>query len=133
MDFMSKHPEDLEYMSKHPEAFNAMSNKPEALEYMSEHPEKLLLIRLSRIFTRSDLFDQNLPLVKAAVLGGIFELIHVDHDNWEKSTLKPQKGLEWAKKLADHETTPLSQKLADAMATLVRLPESQQGRAKPKG
>lgn len=34
------------------------------------------------------------------------------------------------KKLADHNMTPPSQKLADAMATLVRLPESQQGRAK---
>jgi len=29
--------------------------------------------------------------------------------------------------------TPPSQKLADAMATLVRLPESQHGRAKRKG
>ena len=37
------------------------------------------------------------------------------------------------KKLADHKVTPSSQKLADAMATLVRLPESQQGRAKYKG
>ncbi len=39
----------------------------------------------------------------------------------------------FAKKLADHKATPQSQKLADAMATLVRMPESQQGRAKPKG
>ena len=37
------------------------------------------------------------------------------------------------KKLADHKATPPSQKLADAMATLVRLPESQQGRTKTKG
>ena len=37
------------------------------------------------------------------------------------------------KKLADHKATPSSQKLADAMATLVHLPESQQGRAKYKG
>ena len=37
------------------------------------------------------------------------------------------------KKLIDHKLTPPSQKLADAMATLVRLPESQQGRAKHKG
>ena len=37
------------------------------------------------------------------------------------------------KKLADHKMTPPSKKLAAAMATLVRLPESQQGRAKNKG
>ena len=36
-------------------------------------------------------------------------------------------------KLADHKLTPPSKNLADAMATLVRLPESQQGRAKRKG
>jgi len=167
---------------------------PEALDLKSENPESYLPDRLSRIFTRSDLYEKNLPLVKAAILGGAFELIHADRDNWAQSSLKPQKGLEWAKKkgidyhpvldelllasdetptissgyttpylemmreaireleitrenqgkkeaiaalfeekLAYHKTTPLSQKLADAMATLVRLPESQQGRAKRKG
>lgn len=167
---------------------------PEALDLKSENPESYLPDRLSRIFTRSDLYEKNLPLVKAAILGGGFEFIHVDRDNWAQSTLKPQKGLEWAtqkgidyhpvldeylltlettpvissgyttpylemmlevirelgisrenqvkkeavaasfaKKLIDHKLTPPSQKLADAMATLVRLPESQQGRAKPKG
>lgn len=166
----------------------------EALNFMSENPKKPLPARLSPIFSRSDLFDENLPLVKAAILGGAFELIHFDRDNWIQSTLKPKNGLEWAKKkgidyhpvldeylltldaepaissgyttpylemmrevireleiskdnqgkkeaiaavfekkLIDHKITPPSQKLADAMATLVRLPESQQGRAKHKG
>ena len=161
---------------------------------MSENPKELLPTRLSRIFSRSDLYEKNLQLVKAAILGGAFEFIHVDRDNWVKSSLKPKKGLEWAKKkgvcyhpildeliltldatpeisseyttpylemmrevireleisrenqgkkeaiaavfekkLIDHKLTPPSQKLADAMATLVRLPESQQGRAKCKG
>ncbi len=167
---------------------------PEVLDLKSDNPESYLPDRLSRIFTRSDLYEKNLPLVKAAILAGAFELIHVDRSNWAQSTLKPQKGLEWAKKkgidyhpvldeylltlhtepaissgyttpylemmqevirelelsrenqgkkeaiaavfekkLADHKITPPSQKLADAMATLVRLPESQQGRAKHKG
>jgi len=167
---------------------------PEALDFMSENPEDLLFMRFSPIFSRSDLYKENLQLVKAAILGGAFEFIHFDRDNWMQSLLKPKKGLEWAKKkgigyhpvldeylltldttpaissgyttpylemmlevirelkitrenqgkkeaiaalfeekLAGHKTTPLSQKLADAMATLVRLPESQQGRAKRKG
>ncbi|MBX9621342.1 MAG: hypothetical protein K2X28_04865 [Alphaproteobacteria bacterium] len=167
---------------------------PEALDLKSENPESYLPDRLSRIFTRSDLYEKNLPLVKAALLGGGFEFIHLDRDNWAQSTLKPKKGLEWAtqkgidyhpvldeylltlettpvissgyttpylemmlevirelgisrenqvkkeavaalfaKKLNDHKLTPPSQKLADAMATLVHLPESQQGRAKHKG
>ena len=167
---------------------------PEALDLKSENPESYLPDRLSRIFTRSDLYEKNLPLVKAAVLGGAFEFIHVERDNWAQSTLKPQKGLEWAtqkgidyhpvldeylltldttpeissgyttpylemmqevirelkiskenqekkevitvvfeKKLAGHKMTPPSKKLAAAMATLVRLPQSQQGRAKHKG
>ncbi|HUX80042.1 MAG TPA: hypothetical protein VMW10_09925 [Alphaproteobacteria bacterium] len=166
----------------------------EALDFMSENPEDLLFMRFSPIFSRSDLYKENVTLVKAAILGGAFELIHLDRDNWAQSSLKPQKGLEWAtqkgidyhpvldeylltldtmptiasgyttpylemmlevirelkitrenqgkkeaiaalfeEKLAGHKTTPLSQKLADAMATLVRLPESQQGRAKRKG
>jgi hypothetical protein len=161
---------------------------------MIENREKLLPMRLSRIFPRVDLYEENLTLVKAAILAGAFELIHFDRDNWPQSTLKPRKGLEWAKKkgicyhsvldelllasdttptiaseyttpylqimqeviremgisrenqgkkeaiaalferkLAAHKATPASQKLADAMATLVRLPESQQGRAKRKG
>ena len=198
-DFMLKRPEFLEHMAKHPESLESMSNKPVVLEYVLNDPKKQLLMRLSRIFTRSDLYEENVPLVKAAILGGAFELIHLDRDNWEKSSLKPNKGLEWAKKkgidyhpvldeylltldiepgisspaissgyttpylemmqevirelkiskenqekkeaiaavfekkLADHKMTPPSKKLADAMATLVRLPESQQGRAKHKG
>lgn len=167
---------------------------PEALDFMLENPKKPLPERLSRIFSRPDLYEKNVPLVKAAIFGGAFELIHFHRDNWVKSSLKPKKGLEWAKKkgieyhpvldellltvnttheissgyttpyleimqdvirelgiskenqgkkeaiaalfekkLADHKATPSSQKLADAMATLVRLPESQQGRAKTKG
>jgi len=194
MDYMSKQPENLEYMAKHPRSLELMSNKPEALEYVLNNPKKQLLMRFSRIFSRSDLYEENLLLVKGAILGGAFELIHLDRDNWLKSSLKPKKGLEWAKKkgigyhpvldedlltldttpvissayttpylemmrevireldilrenqgkkeaivallakkLADHKLTPPSQKLADAMATLVRLPESQQGRAKRKG
>lgn len=167
---------------------------PEARDFKKENPEKALPERLSLIFSRSDLYEENLPLVKGAILGGAFELIHLDRENWLKSSLKPKKGLEWAKKkridyhpvldeyllaldaepvvasgyttpyldmmlelirefeitkenqgkkeaiaasfakkLMDHKLTPASQKLADAMATLVRLPESQQGRAKSKG
>jgi hypothetical protein len=163
---------------------------PEALDYIAENP-KDRSIKYSRVFTREDIYEENLPLVKAAILGGAFEVIHFDRDQWEKSTLQPKKGLEWAKKkgigyhpvldeylltqdatpvifsdyttpylemmqevirefeiskdnqgkkeaiaasfakkLVDHKLTPPSQKLADAMATLVRLPESQQGRAK---
>lgn len=193
-DFMLTHPERLEHMAKHLGSLEKMSNKPVVLEYAFNNPKKQLLMRLSRIFSRSDLYDQNAPLVKAAILGGAFELIHFDRDNWEKSTLQPKKGLEWAKKkgiryhpvldeylltqdatpvifsgyttpylemmqevikeleiskenqgkkeaiaasfakkLNDHKLTPPSQKLADAMATLVRLPESQHGRAKSKG
>ncbi len=145
---------------------------------------------------RPDLYEWNLAFLKAAILGGAFEIALLDRDNWEKSSLKPKKGLEWAKKkgieyhpvldellldlnvtsatpavssgyttpylemmrevireleistenqgkkeamaalftkkIIDHKLTP-SQKLADAMATLVRLPESQKGRAKRKG
>lgn len=167
---------------------------PEALDFMSDNSKETLPDRLSRIFSRSDLYEKNLTLVKAAIFGEAFELIHLDRDNWLKSSLRPKKGLEWAKKrgigyhsvlgelvlnldttpaissgyttpylemmlevirelkitrenqgkkeaiaalfeekLAGHKTTPLSQKLADAMATLVRLPESQQGRARRKG
>jgi hypothetical protein len=167
---------------------------PEALDCMSDNPKEVLPDRLSRIFSRSDLYEKNVTLVKAAILGEAFELIHMDRDNWLKSTLRPKKGLEWAKKrrtryhpvldelvfalhttpvissgyttpylemmqqvireqeitrenqgkkeslaasfekkLDDHKLTRPSQKLADAMATLVRLPESQQGRAKTKG
>jgi len=194
MDYMSKQPENLEYMAKHPRSLELMSNKPEALEYVLNNPKKQLLMRFSRIFSRTDLYERNSTLVKAAILGGAFELIHIDRDNWAQSTLKPQKGLEWAKKkgidyhpvldeyllplettpaipseyttpylgmmqeviremeiskdnqdkkeaiaaafakkLAHHKLTRPSQKLADAMATLVRLPESQQGRAKRRG
>ena len=154
-------------------------------------PKALLPTELFNIFPRADLYEENVTLVKAAILGGAFELIYLDRDNWAQSTLKPMHGLEWAKKkgmgyhpvldellldfpatptvssgyttpylemmlevisalgiskenqvkkeavtalfakkLIDHKLTPPSQKLADAMATLVRLPESQQGRAK---
>lgn len=167
---------------------------PEVLDYISQNPKDKRSVKFTDIFTRSDLYEENLPVVKAAIHGGAFEFIHFDRDNWEKTTLKPKKGLEWAKKkgvlyhpvfeellltsdvtpdipsgyttpylgmmqevireleiskenqgkkeaiaalfekkLADHKATPTSQKLADAMATLVRLPESQQGRAKRKG
>lgn len=187
-------PEVLTFISEHPEALDYIAEDPKNRNFRLDKLEILLPRRFSRLFLRSDLFEKNLPLVKAAILGGAFELIHVDRDNWAQSTLKPQKGLEWAtqkgidyhpvlneylltldttltitsgyttpylemmqeviseleisrknqgkkeaiaalfeEKLAYHKTTPLSQKLADAMATLVRLPESQQGRAKRKG
>jgi hypothetical protein len=167
---------------------------PEVIDFMSENPESDIDTAFSPIFSRSDLYEKNAPLVKAAILGGAFDLIHFDRDDWEKSTLMPKKGLEWAKKkgidyhpvldeylltldaapaiasgyttpylemmlevirefeitkknqgkkeaiaasfakkLMDHKLTPTSQRLADSMATLVRLPESQQGRAKSKG
>lgn len=167
---------------------------PEAFDYLSENPNDTDYISFAPIHSRSDIYNENVPLLKAAILGGAFELIHFDRDNWLQSTLKPKKGLEWAKKkgvlyhpvldelvfalntapvnssgyttpylemmqevireqditrenqgkkesisasfakkLYDHKLTPSSQKLADAMATLVRLPESQQGRAKTKG
>ena len=166
---------------------------PEVLDFIAENPKERS-VKFTRIFMRSDLYEKNLTLVKAAILGGAFELIHLDRDNWAQSSLKPKKGLEWAKKkgidyhpvldeylltldtppvisseystpylemmgevireleisrenqgkkeaiaavfekkLMDNKITPPSQKLADAMATLVRLPESQQGRAKRKG
>ncbi len=187
-------PEALDFISEHPEAQDCMSEVPKSRNFRLDKLERLLPTRFSRIFLRPDLYEKNLTLVKAAILGGAFELIHVDRDNWAQSSLKPKKGLEWAtqkgidyhpvldaylltldttpeissgyttpylemmrevireleiskenqgkkeaisaifeKKLADHKMTPSSQKLADAMATLVRLPESQQGRAKRKG
>ncbi len=167
---------------------------PEVLDYISQNPKDKRSVKYTDIFTRSDLYEENLPVVKAAIHAGAFEFIHFDRDNWEKTTLKPKKGLEWAKKkgigyhpvldellfdsdatpvissgyttpylemmqqviselgitreyqgkkesitasfekkLVDHKLTRPSQKLADAMATLVRMPESQQGRAKTKG
>ncbi|MBS0271176.1 MAG: hypothetical protein JSR85_00840 [Proteobacteria bacterium] len=192
-------PEAVDFISKNPQALDHMPDTRKARDFMLDNPEKLLPMRLSSIFPRADLYQKNLTLVKAAILGKVFEFIHHDRENWEQSTLKPQKGLEWAKKkgigyhpvleeylftsyiepgisspatssgyttpylemmgevireleisrenqgkkeaiaalfakkLADHKLTPPSQKLADAMATLVRLPESQQGRAKTKG
>jgi hypothetical protein len=167
---------------------------PEVLDYIAKNPKDLRNVKYATMFARSDLYEDNVPLVKAAIQAGAIELIHFDRDNWLQSTLKPKKGLEWAQKkgiyyhpvldelfltldktpetssgyttpylemmreviseleisrenqskkeaiaaifeqkLADHKATPPSQKLADAMATLVRLPESQQGRAKYKG
>lgn len=187
-------PDALDFLSEHPEAQDLMAEDPKSRNFRLDKLERLLPSRFSRIFLRPELYEKNLTLVKAAILGGAFELIHVDRDNWQKSSLKPNKGLEWAKKkgigyhpvldedlftlettpeissryttpylemmrevireleisrdnqgkkeaiaalfakkLMDHKITPPSQKLADAMATLVRLPESQQGRAKRKG
>lgn len=187
-------PEALDFISEHPEALDLMSEDSKSRNSRLDKLERLLPSRFSRIFLRPDLYKKNLTLVKAAILGGAFELIHLDRDNWAQSSLKPKKGLEWAKKkgidyhpvldeylltidtepaissgyttpylemmrevirelgisrenqekkeaiaalfakkLADHKITPPSKKLADAMATLVRLPESQQGRAKHKG
>lgn len=187
-------PEILNFISEHPEAQDLITEDPKNRNFRLGKLERLLPSKFSRFFLRPDLYENNAPLVKAAILGGAFELIHIDRDNWAQSTLKPQKGLEWAKKkgieyhpildaylltlyiepeissgyttpylemmreviseleisrenqgkkeaiaavfekkLLDHKITPPSQKLADAMATLVRLPESQQGRAKRKG
>jgi hypothetical protein len=187
-------PGALDFISEHSEAQDLMAEEAKNRNFRLDKLERLIPSRFSRIFLRPDLYEKNLPLVKAAILGGAFELIHLDHDNWAKSSLKPKKGLEWAKKkgigyhpilneylltshtepaisseyttpylemmrevireleisrenqskkeaitaifekkLADHKATPSSRKLANAMATLVRLPESQQGRAKYKG
>ena len=189
-------PEALNFISEHPE-IEFMSSDPEIQELIVRELGDLLSESISRLFLRPDLYERNLAFLKAAILGGAFEIALLDRDNWEKSSLNPKKGLEWAKKkgieyhpildellldlkvapassaissgyatpylemmqevvremeitkenqgkkeaiaasfaqkLADHKTTPPSQKLADAMATLIRLPESQQGRAKPKG
>ncbi len=187
-----------------PDALDFISEQPEALDFKAEHATsqnlmqeklgRLIPSRFSHALLRPDLYEKNLSLVKAAILGGAFELIHLDRDNWLNSSLNPKKGLEWAKKkgidyhpvldeylltldkepvissgyttpylemmlevirefeitkenqgkkeaiaasfakkLMDHKLTPTSQRLADSMATLVRLPESQQGRAKSKG
>jgi hypothetical protein len=187
--------EALDFISEHPE-MDFMSDDPEIQEAIVIELGDLLPGHISCFLLRPDLYKHNLAFLKAAILGGAFEIAILDRDNWEKSSLKPQKGLEWAKKkgigyhpvldellldlnvtpttpamasgyttpylemmgevireqeiskenqekkeaiaalfvkkLADHKLTPPSQKLADAMATLVRLPESQQGRAKYK-
>lgn len=189
--------EALDFIFEHPE-WDFMSNDPEAQQDIVELLRDLLPGRLSYFLLRPDLYEWNLAFLKPAILGEAFEIALLDRDNWEKSSLKPKKGLEWAKKkginyhpvldeylldlnttlkttpeissgyttpylqimqdairelelskenqgkkeaiaalfekkLANHKATPASQKLADAMATLVRLPESQQGRAKRKG
>jgi len=189
-------PEALNFISEHPE-MDFMSEDTKAQQAIVRQLGDLLPGRLSRLLLRPDLYEKNLAFLKAAILGGAFEIAHLDRDNWEKSSLNPKKGLEWAKKkgieyhpvldellldlnvptatlavsseyttpylemmrevirelkitrenqekkeaiaavfakkLIDHKATPFSQKLADTMATLVRLPESQQGRAKRKG
>ncbi len=186
-------PEALDFMSEHPE-IDFMSEDTKAQQIIVRQLGDLLPGRLSRLLLRPDLYEKNLAFLKAAILGGAFEITLLDRDNWEKSSLNPKKGMEWAqkkgieyhpvldellldspatptvssgyttpylemmlevireleisrenqekkeaiaaifaKKLIDHKLTPPSQKLADAMATLVRLPESQQGRAKRKG
>ena len=184
----------MDLLSENPESQDLLSKDPKYRKFRLDKLETLLPSGFSRIFLRPDLYEKNVTLVKAAILGGGFELIHFDRDNWAQSTLKPKKGLEWAKKkgidyhpvldeyllaldatpeissgyttpylemmqevireleisrdnqekkeaiaalfakkLIDHKVTPTSQKLADSMATLIRLPESQQGRAKRKG
>lgn len=183
-------PEALNFIFEHPE-MDFMSTDTKIQQAIVEQLGELLPGRLSRFLLRPDLYEWNSAFLKAAVLGGAFEITLLDCDNWEKSSLNPKKGLEWAKKkgieyhpvldeclltsntipetssgyttpylemmrevigeleiskenqgkkeaiaalfekkLADHKGTPSSQKLADAMATLVRLPESQKGRAK---
>jgi len=188
-------PEALDFLSENPEIHELLSEAPEPGNSNPDKLEKLLPKRFFRAYIRPDLYEENLPLVKSAILGGAFELVHFDQEDWLKSSLKPKKGLEWAKtkgidyhpvldeylldfdkaapaissgyttpylemmqevireleiskenqgkkeaiaalfakKINDHKMTPPSQKLADAMATLVRLPESQQGRARRKG
>lgn len=185
-------PHILDFLAEYPE-IDFLSNDPEIQELIVKEEGYHLTENFSCLLLRPDLYKRNLPLVKAAVLGGAIELVHLDRDNWMQSSLNPKKGLEWAKKkgieyhpvldellldlkitpttsvtsseyttpyldimqeviremeisrdnqgkkeaiaallakkLADHKGTPSSQKLADAMATLVRLPESQKGRA----
>ncbi len=186
-------PEALNFIFEHPE-MDFMSNDTEAQQVIVEKLGDLLSETLSLLLLRPDLYERNLAFLKPAILGGAFEIALLDRDNWEKSSLNPKKGLEWAKKkgidyhpvldeyllsldptpvmssayttpylemmqevireqeitrenqgkkeslaasfskkLDDHKLTRPSQKLADAMATLVRMPESQQGRAKTKG
>ncbi len=87
LDALAKYPE-IDFLSKDTE-IQELIVKEEAYE-LSENFSCLLL--------RPDLFEKNLPFVKAAVLGGAIELVHLDRDNWIKSTFNPKKGLEWAKK-----------------------------------
>lgn len=183
-------PEALDFISEHPE-MNFMSGDIKDQQAIVTQLGDLLPGRLSRLLLRPDLYEKNLAFLKAAVLGRAFEITLLDGDNWEKSSLNPKKGMEWAKKkgieyhpvldellldspatpavssgyttpylemmqevirelkiteehqgkkdaiaalfekkLADHKMTPPSKNLANTMATLVRLPESQQGRAK---
>jgi len=186
-------PEALNFIFEHPE-MDFMSNDTEAQQVIVGKLGDLLSETLSFLLLRPDLYERNLAFLKPAILGGAFEIVLLDSGNWEKSSLLPKKGLEWAKKkgieyhpvldeyllvsdttpvissgystpylemmqqvireeeitrenqgkkesltasfakkLDDHKLTRPSQKLADAMATLVRMPESQQGRAKAKG
>jgi len=91
-------PEILDFISEHPEALEYMAEDPKSRNYRLDKLEILLPKRFSRLFLRPDLYEKNLTLVKAALLGGAFECIHFDRDNWAQSTLKPQKGLEWAQR-----------------------------------
>jgi hypothetical protein len=71
---------------------------PEAFDYLSENPDDMHYMSFAPIHSRSDIYNVNIPLVKAAILAGAFELIHLNRDNWSESTLNPKNGLEWAKK-----------------------------------
>ena len=91
-------PEALDFISENPENLNFMSQDIKAQRFIIGNLPCLLPKQFSHVLLRPDLYEQNLPLVQAAILGGAFELVHFNHDNWEQSSLNPQKGLEWAKK-----------------------------------
>jgi hypothetical protein len=90
-------PSSLDFISEYPE-LDFMSEDPEVQQAIVEDLGDLLPGTLSRFLLRPDLYEYNLAFLKAAVLGGAFEITLLDPDNWERSSLKPQKGLEWAKK-----------------------------------
>jgi hypothetical protein len=90
-------PEALNFISEHPE-MDFMSKDAKVQQAIVTQLGDLLPGPLSRLLLRPDLYEKNLAFLKAAVLGGAFEITLLDGDNWEKSSLNPKKGMEWAKK-----------------------------------
>jgi len=90
-------PHTLDALAKYPE-IDFLSRDPEIQELIVKEEAYDLSENFSCLLLRPDLYERNLPFVKAAVLGGAIELVHLDRDNWEKSSFNPKKGLEWAKK-----------------------------------
>lgn len=67
-------PEALDFISEHPEAWDCMSEDPKNRNFNLGKLERLLPSRFSRIFLRPDLYEKNLPLVKAALLEELLSL-----------------------------------------------------------